>query len=80
MIVLKQIFHEVGPKTKSRRKVVHDIKKVEKHCTSTSRGALASKNTGKDFGATLDDIAVRGGGVNKKSTLFNAVEQCLPPI
>ena len=32
MIVLKQIFHKVGPKTKSRRKVVHDIKKVEKHC------------------------------------------------
>ena len=33
MIVLKRIFHEVGPKTKSRRKVVYDIKKVEKHCT-----------------------------------------------
>ena len=32
MIVMKQIFYEVGPKTKSRRKVVHDIKKVEKHC------------------------------------------------
>ena len=31
MIVLKQIFHEAGPKTKSRQKVVHDIKKVEKH-------------------------------------------------
>ena len=34
MIVLKQIFHEVGPKTKSRRKVVHDIKKVEKNWSS----------------------------------------------
>ena len=32
MIVWTQIFHEVGPKAKSRRKVVHDIKKVEKHC------------------------------------------------
>ena len=31
MIDLKQIFHEVGPKTKSRGKVVHDIKKVKKH-------------------------------------------------
>ena len=31
MIVRTQIFHEVGPKTKSRRKVVHGIKKVEKH-------------------------------------------------
>ena len=28
MIVLKQFFHKVGPKTKSRRKVIHDIKKV----------------------------------------------------
>ena len=33
MIVLKQIFYEVGPKRKSRRKVVHDVKKVEKHCS-----------------------------------------------
>ena len=31
MIVLTQIFHKVGPKTESRRKVVHDMKKVEKH-------------------------------------------------
>ena len=31
MIALKQIFHEVSPKTKSRQKVVHDVKKVEKH-------------------------------------------------
>ena len=36
MIVLKKIFHKVGPKTKSRRKVIHDIKKVEKHCIKVS--------------------------------------------
>ena len=41
MIVLKQIFHEVGFKTKSRRKVVHDIEKVEKHCDRVTLSPIA---------------------------------------
>jgi len=36
---LKQIFREVGPKSKSRRKVGRDIKKVEKHCSNPQSGS-----------------------------------------
>ena len=45
MIVRKQIFCKVGPKTKSRRKVVHDMKKVEKYCSRASRMFFARRAT-----------------------------------
>jgi len=31
------MFREVGPKSKSRRKVGRDIKKVEEHCYRVNR-------------------------------------------
>jgi len=39
------MFREVGPKSKSRRKVGRDIKKVEKHCSMTCFGLLPQVHT-----------------------------------
>ena len=61
MTVPKQIFHEVGPKTKSRRKVVHDIKKVEKHCART----FLSLDPLSDDIANLTLCLLYGGAVMK---------------
>ena len=70
MIVLKQIFHEVGPEIKSWRKVVHDIKKVEKHCPKSSKVEKQSVSNCRRNGVNLA-TSVMGTTLDKSRITAN---------